>query len=255
MRARLCLLGLLSTAAFGGSGYQAVPAGEFRSVLKYQDRSGNRQVAAFELMRLPVTNAQFLVFVRAYPDWRRDRVPALYAEPDNYLTHWRSPLQLGSEALPMQPVTRVSWFAATAYCEAQAARLPTWDEWEYVAAASDAKADARQNAAWRERILGWYATNASRPLRFVGQTPANYYGIRDLHGLVWEWTEDFAALLVAGDNRSQSDTDRLKYCGAGALSMEDRENYPVMMRVALLSSLQGVNSTSSLGFRCARSRR
>jgi len=77
--------------------------------------------------------------------------------------------------------------------------------------------------------------------------------VQDLHGLIWEWTEDYAAMLVSGDNRSQSDTDRVKFCGAGALSVDDRENYPVMMRVALLSSLRGVNSTSSLGFRCARS--
>jgi hypothetical protein len=34
--------------------------------------------------------------------------------------------------------------------------------------------------------------------------------------------------------------------------MDDRENYAVLMRVAMLSSLQAVNSTSNLGFRCAK---
>ena len=104
-----------------------------------------------------------------------------------------------------------------------------------------------------ERILAWYAKNSAAPLREVGQSAANAYGVQDLHGLIWEWIEDYAAMLISGDNRSQSDPDRQKFCGAGALAVGDRENYPVMMRIALLSSLRGVNSTRNLGFRCARS--
>ena len=41
-------------------------------------------------------------------------------------------------------------------------------------------------------------------------------------------------------------------CGAGALSMEDRDNYAILMRVAMLSSLEGDDVTGNLGFRCAR---
>lgn len=253
MRAIWLALGLLSATAYSGGGYQRIPAGEFRSVLKYEDAAGSRRVAAFELMKQPVTNEEFRKFVSTHPQWRRDRAPRLYAEPDNYLSHWQSALQLGAAALPAQPVTQVSWFAASAFCESQGARLPTWDEWEYVSAADETRRDARQDPAWRERILGWYARSAGAVLPPVGQTPANVFGVQDLHGLVWEWTDDYASMLVSGDNRSQSDPDRLKFCGAGALSVDDRENYPVMMRVALLSSLQAVNSTSSLGFRCARS--
>jgi hypothetical protein len=36
------------------------------------------------------------------------------------------------------------------------------------------------------------------------------------------------------------------------LAIEDKEDFAVMMRVAMLSSLDAVNSTSNLGFRCAR---
>jgi formylglycine-generating enzyme required for sulfatase activity len=253
MRSMLVAMSLLVAAAHAGGGYQRIPAGEYRSVLKYEDLKGNRRVAAFELMRQPVTNGEFLAFVRRHPQWQRGRVPALFAEPDNYLSHWQAATQLGTAVSPRQPVTQVSWFAAAAYCESERARLPGWSEWEYVAAADETRADARQDAAWRERILGWYAHSADARLSEVGQSAANFYGVQDLHGLIWEWTEDYAAMLVSGDNRSQSDTDRVKFCGAGALSVDDRENYPVMMRVALLSSLRGVNSTSSLGFRCARS--
>ena len=149
-------------------------------------------------------------------------------------------------------MTQVSWFAASAFCEAQKARLPTWNEWEYTAAADRTRRDARSDPAWRESILSWYSKPSNTPIADVGKTPANIYGVQDLNGLVWEWTEDYSAMLVSADNRNQSDPDKSKFCGASALSMEDKENYAVMMRVAMLSSLEAVNSTSNLGFRCAR---
>ena len=39
---------------------------------------------------------------------------------------------------------------------------------------------------------------------------------------------------------------------SGPIAMDDRENYAVLMRIAMLSSLAADNVTSSLGFRCAR---
>ena len=165
----------------------------------------------------------------------------------------RSSLIPGPKAKPQQPVTQVSWFAATAYCEAQGARLPTWNEWEYAAAADRTRRDAREGsglARTHPRLVR--ATVVRHAARRVGRTPANVYGVQDLHGLVWEWTDDYSALLVSADNRNQGDPDKSKFCGAGALSMDDQENYAVLMRVAMLSSLEAVNSTSNLGFRCAR---
>jgi formylglycine-generating enzyme len=235
----------------GGASYVALPGGEFESVLKYDDNAGRVRVAPFALMTAPVTNADFLAFVRAHPKWRRDAVSAVFAE-SRYLSHWAGPAELGANALPKQPVVWVSWFAASAYCKAQGARLPTWSQWEYAAAADEQRKDARSDPAWRERILAWYSQPSKRALQTVGAQPPNAYGVRDLHGLVWEWTDDFSALLVSADNRDQGDPDRLKFCGAGALSVNDRENYAVLMRVAMLSSLDGVDATANLGFRCAR---
>lgn len=253
----LALLLLLPAPGHAGGGaapadYVRIPAGQLRSVLKYEDTGGMHTLAAFELMRRPVSNADFLAFVRAHPQWQRDRAPKAFAEAPHYLAHWATPTSLGPAALPRQPVTGVSWFAASAYCEAQGARLPTWAEWEYTAAADATRRDARSDPAWREAILGWYAKPSNAPLPEVGATPANAYGVQDLHGLVWEWTEDYAAMLVSADNRSQSEPDKLKFCGASAISMDDKENYAVLMRVAMLSALEAANSTSNLGFRCAR---
>ncbi len=235
-------------------GYARVQGGTLRSALRYPDAKNGVRVAPFELMKEPVTNAQFLAFTRANPQWRRDRIPRVFAET-RYLSHWQAPDKLGANVLPDQPVTWVSWFAADAYCKAQGARLPTWSEWETVAAADETRRDARGDPRWRERILAWYARPSSTALARIGQSPANVHGVRDVHGLVWEWTDDFSSLLVSGDNRNQGDSDKAKFCGAGALSMDDRENYAVLMRVAMLSSLEGADATANLGFRCARSSR
>ena len=250
---RLALLALLlpAVAMAAGSGYVKLPGGAFRTALKYEDRAGPTRIAPFELMRTPVSNGEFLAFVRAHPQWRRDRVASVLAEP-RYLSHWAAADRLGEKALSVQPVVQVSWFAAQAYCESQGGRLPTWDEWEYAAAADERRTDARGDPAWRARILSWYSRPSVDALPRVGLQAPNAYGVQDLHGLVWEWTGDFSALMISEDNRNQGDADNARFCGAGALSMDDRENYAVLMRVAMLSSLGARDTTANLGFRCAR---
>ncbi len=236
---------LFSAAAAGAADYQAVPAGSFASVLS-SEKLGNPpvKVAGFSLRTLPVTNGEFLAFTVKHPEWQRANAVPVFVDA-NYLR------QFSGTPGDRRPVTNVSWFAAQAYCESEGARLPSWYEWEYVAAADASHRDARRDPAWRAKILGWYsqATPATPPL--VGG-PANAYGVRDMHGLIWEWVDDFNALLISADSRDQGDPDKLQYCGAGAISLQDRENYAVLMRVALLSSLSGADSTTNLGFRCAR---
>lgn len=254
-RLAVLLLGMLPIAGVfaGGAEYARLPGGTFRTALKYEDRKDGVRIAPFELMRTPVSNAQFLAFVKQQPQWRRDRVATVFAEP-RYLAHWPGPTDLGDLARAGQPVVQVSWFAASAYCQAQGARLPTWSEWEYAAAADETRRDARKDPAWRARILSWSSRPSSTALPRAGLQTPNVYGVQDLHGLVWEWTEDFSALLVDADNRNQGDADKAKFCGAGALSMNDRDSYAVLMRVAMLSSLDADNTTANLGFRCAKGR-
>jgi formylglycine-generating enzyme required for sulfatase activity len=68
-------------------------------------------VERFVLDRHPVTNAEYLAFTLNRPQWRRGRIPKLFADGD-YLSHWVRADALGTS---VQPVTRVSWFAARAY--------------------------------------------------------------------------------------------------------------------------------------------
>lgn len=243
------MLACLVVPPLHAADYVAVAGGSFQSVLPPTGTPVAVAVAAFDLRQEPVTNAEFLAFTQAHPQWRRDRVPAVFAE-SRYLQQWPAADAI-APAQAMQPVTAVSWFAAQAFCESEQARLPSWHEWEYAAAADATRADARGDPAWRERILDWYAQTSGKPLANVGGEP-NFHGIRNLHGLVWEWVDDFNALMVSADNRDQGDPDRQKFCGAGALSMQDRENYAVLMRIALLSSLKAADVTANLGFRCAR---
>jgi len=227
--------------------YASVPAGTIASVLSGGSKdNAPTAVPAFAMRERPVTVAEFELFTTAHPEWRRDRVLAVFAD-GNYL---RMP-QGQAAPSPEQAITNVSWFAAQAYCESEQARLPTWYEWEYVAAADGLHADARKDPAWRAQILGWYSQPASKDQLRVGGTP-NFYGVQNMHGLIWEWVDDFNALLISADSRNQGDPDQLQYCGAGAISLQDRENFAILMRVALLSSLSGSDSTKDLGFRCAR---
>jgi formylglycine-generating enzyme required for sulfatase activity len=189
-------------------------------------------------------------FVRAHLQWRRDRIASLFADGE-YLSHWAAPDALGPQALAQQPVTRVSWFAARAYCAAEGARLPTWYEWELAAAADETHTDARSNPLWQGTILNWYARPSGEPLPTVGLSTPDVYGIQDLHGLIWEWVEDFGSLMVSGDSRTQGDPDKLAFCGAGALSAQDRDNYPILMRIAYLSAQEARSTGRVLGFRCA----
>ena len=252
MRRRATIATLLAAAALAshGADYVAVPAGTLTSVLAKDAVDAPQRVDPFAMRVTPVTKGEFARFVAVAPQWQRGRVARTFADI-GYLHDWRTVLRAGDAASEAQPVVNVSWFAAEAYCEAEGGRLPTWSEWEYVAASDATRRDARGDPAWRAQILDWYAKPARDATAPVGGV-ADIYGVRDVHGLVWEWVDDFNALLVDGDSRSGDDPDKLKFCGAGAINLQDRENYAVLMRIALLSSLRAADSTRSLGFRCVR---
>lgn len=229
--------------------YRAIPAASFASVLSGKAEQALIRVTDFRMREQPVSNREYLGFVQQHPEWQKGAAPALFAEPA-YLRLWSGPLDFGSLD-PDAPVVGVSWYAAAAYCRTEQARLPSWYQWELVAAADEQQTDARQNPAWRARILKWYGEAQAGNLPALQSFP-NAYGVSNMHGIIWEWVRDFNALLISPDSRTQGDPDKLQFCGAGAISLQDKENYAILMRVALLSSLTAASSTDSLGFRCAK---
>jgi formylglycine-generating enzyme required for sulfatase activity len=207
-------------------------------------------VAAFYLMTRPVTNGEFRAFVERAPNYRRDRIARVFAE-SRYLAGWAGPLELGGRVRPAQPVTEVSWYAARSFCRALGMRLPLAAEWELAAAASRTGKDASSDPAHQRMILDWYA-KPREELPDVPYGEPNIYGVSDLHGVIWEWVEDFNSTTDTADARGESDGTRERFCGAGAaLARGDARDYAAFMRVAQRSALQANYTGALLGFRCA----
>jgi formylglycine-generating enzyme len=122
-----------------------------------------------------------------------------------------------------EAVTGVSWNDAVAFCdwlsrkEGRAYRLPTEAEWEYACRAGTATAfntgdhlpDGFQKWRFNDGRIGRYFTDRklSREYRDwpkktpleVAQTPANAWGLFDMHGNVAEWCADWYGPYEAKD--------------------------------------------------------
>ncbi len=228
----------------------AVTAGSY--VPLYGDKTRPVGVDAFYMDEYPVTNEEYLAFVNDHPRWRRSKVAPLFAD-EGYLAHWQADLVAGEQAPEKAPVTNVSWFAAKAYCEAGGKRLPTLDEWEYAARASEDNRDAASRPGFNRLILDWYGKPTRLPLPEVGYSFRNAWGLWDMHGLVWEWVMDFNAVVMTGESRKDAGgLDPQLFCAAGALGTVDPADYAAFMRYAMRGSVQARYSVQNMGFRCAR---
>lgn len=254
----LCASAWVFLAALPQTGYAEtppgmtlIPTGTYTPM--YIQNSAERSVDAFLIDIHPVTNGQFLQFVKENPKWRRSQVKRLFAD-DAYLKHWAADLDLGpnAQAIKDSPVTNVSWFAARAYLKSVGKRLPTEDEWEYVACADETRPDASKDSAFTKRLLEWYGKPTQPKLPSVHTAEPNFYGIRALHGYTWEWVRDFNNSMVTGESRADSGLDRSLYCAGGALGTADPHNYAAFMRYAFRSSLKGNYAVANLGFRGAQ---
>ena len=233
------------------AGMVAISNGVYRPLFRSTNEPKEIMVKAFCLDALPVTNGDFLEFVRANPRWRRSQVKRLFAE-ESYLKTWADDLVLGTNASALVPVTSVSWFAAKAYAQWKGKRLPTVAEWEFAAAASATRPDGENDATFKRQVLEWYATPGSAQLSPVGSGSTNFWGVHDLHGLDWEWVADFNTAMVTGDARGDTGLERQLFCGSGSQGAKDTENYPAFMRYGFRSSLKADYCVPNLGFRCAK---
>ncbi|WP_339887887.1 formylglycine-generating enzyme family protein [uncultured Flavobacterium sp.] len=198
----------------------------------------------------PVTNAEYLDFVKKNEKWQKSKVKKIFAD-GNYLVKWQNDTILSTDAKPNSPITNVSWFAANAYCDCQGKRLATVDEWEYVGMSDEKIADARKLETYNQMILDWYEKPKTYQNK-IGQTFKNYYGIHDLHGLVWEWTSDFNSVLITGESRGDSAENNNLFCGSGSLNATDLMNYAAFIRYAFRGSVKANYSVQNLGFRCVK---
>jgi len=246
---------LLAVAAAAGAplpaGMLRIPAGVYVPQQRSAKDAAQVPVASFLLAEQPVTNAEFLAFVTANPKWRRAQVSRLFAD-ESYLQQWAGDLEPGPHAPAGAPVVQVSWFAARAYARWAGRRLPTTAEWELAAAAGYTTAAGKNEPEYNRDLYAWLARPVPAILPAAAGARPDFHGVRGLHGLVWEWVDDFNTAMVTGESRADGGLDRDLFCGAGAAGATDTANYAAFMRSALRSSLKANNTTSSLGFRCAQ---
>jgi len=129
-----------------------------------------------------------------------------------------APLGAGKEAVDgmettSHPVEMVSWNDAAEFCaklskqeelkpfyfrvgetitplDGTGYRLPTEAEWEY---ACRAGTTTKYWVGDKDQDLvraGWFGTNSGARTHAAGELKANPYGLRDIHGNVWEWVQD-----------------------------------------------------------------
>ena len=232
-------------------GMALIPSGRFAPLFRAEADPKEIEVPAFLLDQSPVTNGDFVEFVRANPKWQRSQVKRLFADRD-YLKLWSSDLD-PAPCPTNAPVVFVSWFAAKAYAQWKGKRLPTTAEWEYAANASPLRRDGENDPAFMNALRQWYATPAPQTLPLVRRQASNFYGVYDMHGLIWEWVADFSTAMVTGDARGDTGLDRQLFCGSGAEGSKDRNNFPAYMRYGFRSSLKANYTVHNLGFRCAES--
>ncbi len=205
-------------------------------------------VKSFFIDIYPVTNSDYLSFIKKKSDLSKSKIKGIFADK-SYLQYWTSDFDFGN-ANPKSPVTNVSWFAAKKYCEFLGKRLPTMDEWEYVAMADEKKTDARTRSEFNKYILSWYEKSKTYE-NSIGKTFKNYWGVYDMHGLVWEWTADFNSIFLSGESRKDKSEDKNLFCGSASVNATDLMDYAAFMRYAFRGSLKAQYSTKNLGFRCA----
>jgi formylglycine-generating enzyme required for sulfatase activity len=163
-----------------------IPAGSFRmgalDSKGQSDEEPDRQVSmhSYWMDKVEVTVGMYKLCVQAGA-----------CEPPKDFTSNTHDDYFSSGKYDNYPVVNVTWGDAKAYCEWAGRRLPTEAEWEYAARGTDFRTypwgDERPDSS---RANFNYQANDTTP---VGSFPAgaSAFGLLDMAGNVWEWTNDY----------------------------------------------------------------
>jgi formylglycine-generating enzyme required for sulfatase activity len=140
--------------------------------------------------------------------------------------------------------------------------LPSESEWEYAARARNTtpfyfgatidtgQANYNGSTGYGDGSAG---ANRGRTLP-VGSFPANVFGVSDMHGNVWEWTEDCWHDGYADDAPANAAPYVSADCGEHAIRGGSWEDPPDQIRAASRQGARRDQQSSTIGFRVARSR-
>ncbi|MGD1062991.1 MAG: SUMF1/EgtB/PvdO family nonheme iron enzyme [Terracidiphilus sp.] len=195
------------------------------------------QVAPFYIDKYPVTNAQFKQFLDATHYAPRDAI--------NFLRDWKN--GMFPQGWDNRPVTWVSLEDARAYAAWAGKRLPHEWEWQMAAQGTDGR-----GYPWGDQ---WQPANMPTPdtgRTMRGPDPvdahpqgASPYGVLDMTGNVWQWTDEFAdehtrAAIVRGGEYYRPQGS-IWYFPAALRNNEHGK---------LLLMAPGYDRSGAVGFRC-----
>lgn len=220
-----------------------VPEGSYHSVLPEIPGEPIR-VDTFFMDETAVTNEQFVQFLGNNPEWKRSEIPPVFTN-SGYLREWESDLDPGYDGVGKhRPVTRVSWYAANAYCSAQGGRLPMLNEWEYSAQLMEFESEAAMDK-FSSGLISWYSGIDVNNLPEVGSTQIEtIHGVKDQFGLIMEWVDDFKPIIADELSLDCGTVGRMNTLGSVY-------SYAASIRYITRMSFNAKITTGMVGFRCA----
>jgi len=132
---------------------------------------------SFLLDRYPVTNEEFLQFIRA-----SGYIPS---DTSNYLRHWEQGLPVTGQE--RYPVVWISLEDARAFARWAGKRLPTESEWQLAAQGTDGREWPWGNEFHATKCNNGFGRPTPVDAFPKGESP---YGVADLVGNVWQMTND-----------------------------------------------------------------
>ena len=205
-------------------------------------------ISSFYLDRTEVTNEQFKRFVERHAEWQKDKIAA-ELHNGKYLQDWSgSDFPAGKEKYP---VVFVSWYAATAFCQAHGKRLPTEAEWEYAARGGLKEKAFPWGDEMPDKTRANFGASGLKAPTAVASYPANGYGLFDMAGNVWEFLADEWQKYPG---KANGKADYLQVKTRRALRGGSFGGSPVNLRVAYRDSHSPENAVEHVGFRCAMNR-